>query len=414
MRQHLDTVLGWVGYGLGYAEVDGTSHVSVADGADARSRRVPTPTAGQVDGAPMAKAPSPPSGQGRTWDRNSLNESTSGQHEGRVLKDRVLDRLGEIGTGLESASAWLAKAMGATQVVQRVRDGFRARVESSVGHVSDRATAVTRAVEQRATNWRESSVRDLRIGRIWWPDSASRDSGPDVQAEAERWTQDDTLSIPTAPKSATAPARAESISTAPSGVSAVDQPVKEDRSVKVVEQVPDTDPAAIEKPLRYIKIELPEPSITASELGRFEPEARVSKGVETPSVRNEVASAESLNPSQDLEPSAVAASSNDSRDDSLEVSEGSRTGVGQDLRRSFSLRSLLPSFLRRREPQATTLFGSRPAGALSPDELSDPHAESSTVERPALERLNRLLQADKEREGEDVTDPPPEDRSDTH
>ena len=180
--------------------------------------------------------------------------------------------------------------------------------------------------------------------------------------------------------------------------------------MKVVEQVPDTDPAAIEKPLRYIKIELPEPSITASELGRFEPEARVSKGAETPSVRNEVASAESLNPSQDLEPSAVAASS----DDSLEVSEGSRTGVGQDLRRSFSLRSLLPSFLRRREPQATTLFGSSPAGALSPDELSEPHAASSTVERPTLERLNRLLQADKEREGEDVTDPPPGDRSDTH
>ena len=393
MRRHLDTVLGWVGYGLGYGE------------AGAPIRRAQTPTDDQVgrtpssEGPSAASGPSASSGREQTWLGTSHNGSKpSGQIEGRVLQDRVADRLEEIGTGLETASAWLTETVGPMKVVQRVRDGFRARVESGVESVSDRATAVTPAVERAAT-WRESSVRDLKIGRIWWSDSA-REGSPEVQDDAGEWMQDETLNTPTAPSPAMAPPTA----TTPAGVSV------EDRSVEVVAKASDAEPAAMPKPLRYIEIELPEPSISETEPGRLQPEAKVSNSVETHSVPNEVSSVGSLNLSQDPEPATIT----DDSDDSQKVPEKSPTGLGQDRDGSFSLRSLLPSFLRRRESQPTTLFGSSPAGTLPADELSEAHSEEHPVERPALERLNRLLQVDRERDGEDLSDRPTGDRSDIH
>ena len=394
MRRHLDTVLGWVGYGLGYGE------------ADAPIRRAQTPTGDQVGRAPSSEAPSAASfpsassGREQTWQGTSHNGSKpSEQIEGRVLQDRVADRLEEIGTGLETASAWVTETVGPMKVVQRVRDGFRARVESGVASVSDRVTAVTRAVEQRAATWRESSARDLKIGRIWWPDSA-REGSPEVQDDAGEWMQDETLNTPTAPSPAMAPPTA----TTPAGVSV------EDRPVEIVGKALDAEPAAMPKPLRYIEIELPKPSISETEPGRFQPEAKVSNSVETHSVPNEASSVGSLNLSQDPEPAAIA----DDSDDLQKVPDKSPTGLGQDRDGSFSLRSLLPSFLRRWESQPTTLFGSSPAGAVPADELSEAHSEEHPVERPALERLNRLLQVDREREGEDVSDRPTGDRSDIH
>ena len=69
MRRHLDTVLGWVGYGLGYGE------------ADAPIRRAQTPTGDQVGRAPSSEAPSAASfpsassGREQTWQGTSHNGS---------------------------------------------------------------------------------------------------------------------------------------------------------------------------------------------------------------------------------------------------------------------------------------------------------------------------------------------------
>ena len=408
MRQHLDTVLGWIGYGLGYAEANRFAADDGADQVDTHIPRAQTRRDGQVGRSPISEAPSAPagpstsSGKDQTWQAISHNGSKpSGRLEGRALRDRVADQLEEIGAGVETASAWLAEAVGPMKVTRRVRDGFRARVESGVESVSDRATAVTRSVEQPAATWRESSVRDLRIGRMWWPDAAT-EGNLEVENEAEAGMQDDMLDAPTAPRPVIAPPTEQPMPMTPVGVS------DEDRPVKILARVSDAESKPTSKPLRYIKMHLPEPSISEPEPARFEPELPVSKGVETsvetPSVPSESSSVGSWNLLEDPEPATIA-------DDSLKLPERIPTGLGQGHGGSFSLWSLLPTFLRRRESQATTLFGSSLAGAVSENELSKEYS----VERPmALERLSRLLQADKEREAGDVSDRPTRDHTDIH
>ena len=190
VRQHLDSVLGWRGFGLGYSEASERAAVNPMDAVRKTAAGNPMDAVRKTAaGDPIDVVRKTGLGEFTATEPHTLLErpraSAPPLLERRALKDRVGDRLEQIGAMLEGTGARLADTLGPMRAARRVRDGVRSRVETRVDRMSGPVSGALQSAEPRVSSVRENAVGELRLGRIWWPDESVAERN-DAQREAER------------------------------------------------------------------------------------------------------------------------------------------------------------------------------------------------------------------------------------
>ena len=237
-------------------------------------------------------------------------------------------------------STQLAHKLSPTRALRRGRTALRASVDTGIEGIAARSSQLIRSIGQGVPQLRDTSVPDVRIAPIWWPEST-----PDVQEQVSEPSPDVRMPAPE-PERITLP------------------------------QTPEPKPA--------LRTRLPQP----------EPETPMqpSEPASAPPPKPSVAALSSVK-SRDLpvtvERRSLSASGSTDQGDDANRQDAADPGEAS----AFFRWSFLPAFVRPRETQLLSVLGRVSHGEMT--EISPPDERPAEPEQSvALERLHKILRSD--------------------